>query len=106
MVTILGDHGVNHHTVTGQARVDDTCRLRRGTHTAFFAKMAGALLAFGDQYEVFGWFDSQLFTLLVANHHHFLSTSSTGALFGCARKDFFLAWQVCRQRLSPRMFAL
>jgi len=61
---VLVDDGIDHHSVTSQAFLDDALRERCATDPAFFASLAR--LAFSRYHldKVFGRFDIEYFTWL------------------------------------------
>ena len=106
IVTIFGDHRVDHHPVTRQALVDDPrCERRRGD-AAFLTERTRSFLALGHQHKVAGRFHIQLLASVIADHCCLLAAGSAGALFRCAGQHFLPPRQVRGQFLPARMFAL
>src|SRR5271156_5122081 len=108
MVSVFADHRVNHHSITGQAFVDDPAWQRGGLDSLFFASLTGAFLAFGHPDKVFGRLDIELFRTLVADHRGLVTTLAADALFRRASNDLFspgqLGWELLPARMLARRF--
>ena len=105
MVTIFGDHRVDHHPVADQSFVDDPRRHRGGDRAGLLAVLAGALFALGHDHEVAGRFDVQLLADVVADDRGRLPAGWAGALLRSAAQHAFHAWQSGGQLLPSRMWA-
>jgi len=89
MVSVFAYHRVNHHSITGQAFVDDPSWQRRGLYSLFFASFTGPFLTFGHPDKVFSRLDIELFRTLVADHSGLLATLAADALLRRASNDLF-----------------
>jgi len=106
MITILAHHRVDHDLITGQALLNDSWRQRGRDHTLFLARLAGALLALADHYEVLRRLHIQLATLLVADQDRFFAAALADTLLGRALQDPLYTRKRCGQFLPSRMLAL
>src|SRR6202051_3776930 len=102
-ITVLGHGRVDDDLVRYQRLRDDALGGRRNHDTLLLAPLARALLALGDEHEVLGRCDVQLFALFVADQRRLLPAAAAGALRGGAGNDLFHAFEMSRQGRPPGM---
>src|ERR1700686_30325 len=102
---VLGHDRVDDDLVRDQRLRDDALGGRRNHDALLLAPLARALLALGDEHEVLGRCDVQLFALFVADQRRGLPAAAAGALRGRAGNDLFHAVEMRRKALATGMLA-
>src|ERR1019366_1746832 len=106
VIRVFADDRIDDHLIADQALLDDPRRQRCSHHAAFFAPLAGTLLAPGHLHEVRCRLHIQLFAYFVADDRRLPAAAAAYTLLGRAGNHALHARKIRRQRLTARMLAL